>query len=420
MSKREMKRAINDDDADVSNASVAAQGYGIPVMPHDGVAASPTRYTVKPVSIFDLYPDFAQPRRIVPSMVRAAWDGNPQSVPQMLQAWAEEVSKERGSEFRFDEYLRLPEHEFEGLQEVGLLESQLLELVKLAVTIQERKALKNAITAARSGDHWLMETGERRWLAYHLLFWQTADDKFATISVNEVPSVSVWDQAYENSARKNLNAIGKARQFARLLIDMLSDQFQFEPYEAIAERTGSDRAYYAQVADGNEFRIPRGQAGRIITAMNLKSAKQLRDYRALLDLPDSVWIIADDYNLAEYTLRYLLVSEQTGDEKASLAMAMAHGMFPQGMSHLLDEDAEEQQPTGASSEAELPDEGSESGKGNSTGGHGKGKGSLPVYNVMTRLEKRLTKVDVQKVDIDQRREVVAVLERLLTRWRQGL
>ena len=71
----------------------------------------------------------------------------------------------------------------------------------------------------------------------------------------------------------------------------------------MVEPGGCDRAFYAQVADGAVFRVPRGQGEVLIGALGLKNPAQLRQYRALLDLPDEVWTIADDLDWAEGYIR---------------------------------------------------------------------------------------------------------------------
>ena len=74
-------------------------------------------------------------------------------------------------------------------------------------------------------------------------------------------------------------------------------------FDEIIESGGSERDYYAQVADGNEFRVPRGEGERLLNAMGLKNPTQIRQYRQLLRLPDDVWQDADDKNLTEGEVR---------------------------------------------------------------------------------------------------------------------
>ena len=65
----------------------------------------------------------------------------------------------------------------------------------------------------------------------------------------------------------------------------------------------NEQAFYAQVADGAAWRIPRGQGERLLNAMGLSDAGQLRQYRALLRLPADLWRRGDDESLTEGELR---------------------------------------------------------------------------------------------------------------------
>jgi hypothetical protein len=192
--------------------------------------------------------------------------------------------------------------EIEREEGIGILELSLLELVDLAASIR-RDGLTNPVTVAQTGDHYQLETGERRWLAYHLLHWFFEDerDKWAKIPARIVEHVDVWRQATENTARANLNAIGRARQFAILLMDLLAQSgAEFRPFEAFEQ----EQDFYAQVADGDVWRVPRGKGELLLNAMGLKHVGQLRHYRALLRLPNEVWREADDTNLTEGEIRY--------------------------------------------------------------------------------------------------------------------
>lgn len=275
------------------------------------------RQVAKPISIFEIYPDPAQPRRAVPSAVRAHWDGTPHAIAVLFDAWVDAVQREREAPFDLRAHLLqdyLPPGS-EGnddetvpreLRQSRPLETGLLDIVELAVSIR-KVGLTNPITVARDGSFYRLETGERRWLAFHLLHLYFADEDWERIPARVVDRVSVWRQASENNARANLNAISKARQFAILLMDLLQEQHgeRFTPYHEVLRSGRSEREYYAQVADGERFRIPRGQGEKLLNAMGLKNPVQLRQYRALLKLPDDVWRYADDYNLTEWEIRSL-------------------------------------------------------------------------------------------------------------------
>ena len=170
-----------------------------------------------------------------------------------------------------------------------------------------RDGLTNPISVVRRGNNYELETGERRWLAYHLLHWKFGENdllpnnkqrNWSRIPARIVKEVDIWRQASENNARDNLNAISKARQLALLLMDLHG----WEHFSTFNEFE-NEQDFYSQVADGNEWRIPRGHGEVLLNAMGLSDASQLRQYRALLRLPLADWRKADDENLTEGELR---------------------------------------------------------------------------------------------------------------------
>ena len=92
--------------------------------------------------------------------------------------------------------------------------------------------------------------------------------------------------------------ISRARQLSLLLMDLHGWQ-NFSTLDAC----DNEQAFYAQVADGSTWRIPRGQGERLLNAMGLSDASQLRQYRALLRLPGELWRKGDDEDLSEGELR---------------------------------------------------------------------------------------------------------------------
>lgn len=281
------------------------------------------RQSASPVSIFDILPDAAQPRRAIPKKVRDAadWDGDLTDIGAVFMTWEKLVTDSReklGQQaFHLDAYLNrrvVGEHDDieqnESLDlptEITSLEQSLIELIELATSIHS-DGLANPITVVQKpGSDYIIETGERRWLAYHLLYLHFGDDKYAKIAARTVHEKNIWRQASENNARSNLNAISKARQFAVLLMDLLQQKsdMSFTPHSHFEAIDGNEQGYYAQVADGKEYRIPKGASERLLNATGLKSGKQLREYRALLRLPKIVWEIADDLNWPERAIRDL-------------------------------------------------------------------------------------------------------------------
>jgi hypothetical protein len=322
----------NDVPADTSFQSIDSQLYSA----LEQVEAN--RQIAYAESIFEIRPDFAQPRRAIPKAVRdaAGWDKDSdlKGIGVIFTTWEQLVTenrKKRGQpDFNLKNYLNRQvvgdkdiEHDaVDLLTDVSSLEQSLLELVELATSIYA-DGLAHPITVVQvPGKNYIIETGERRWLAYHLLYWHTAEEKYAKIAARSVNQLNIWRQASENNTRANLNAISKARQFAVLLMDLLreKEEISFTPY---SEFQSSEQAYYAQVEDGNQYRIPRGTSERLLNATGLKSGKQLREYRQLLRLPKIVWEIADDLNWAERAIRDLTNRAMNEEDLVWLAIKKA-------------------------------------------------------------------------------------------------
>lgn len=325
-------------------SGIADQAYGSSVG-HDDPFAQVGRGREKILrkSIEEIHPNASQPRRAVPSALRQYWNQDPsaESLANLFSNWLREVEVERGTNFPLDDYLeggitpRVAQIESDQLDQIGSSESTgpkelaLMRVVALAASIK-RDGLTNPISVAQVGYSFEIETGERRWLAYHLLNWRSSgtSDEWSKIPVRIVDGVSIWRQASENNARADLNAIGKARQFSLLLMDLLTsdEQIEFQGFDAFHHEQG----FYAQVADGSAYRVPRNRGEDMINAMGLENPVQLRQYRALLRLPQPVWEWADDLNWTESFIRKEIQGKaQSEDECISLAVkqALAEGYF---------------------------------------------------------------------------------------------
>jgi hypothetical protein len=256
----------------------------------------------------------------MPFAVRNSWDGAAASVHSMFVNWLEATELERGSHFDLNAYLVNAETErsedANSAYSPGPVESSLLHVVKLAASIR-RDGLTNPVSIAPTGKagRYVLETGERRWLAYHLLYlWfdgtdgrPDEQDQWNRVPAREVNAVNVWRQAAENNARADLNAIAKARQYAVLMMDLLPEQFQpFSDFD-------TDRAYYAQIKDA---RVPSGKGEELLTAMGVTNRSALSRYRRLLELPDEIWQGGDDRNMPEEQLYNLASLARISSKRA--------------------------------------------------------------------------------------------------------
>lgn len=286
--------------------SVANEIYGGSVdVPDSG------RVVARPTPINTIHADVKQPRRAIPINIRLHWDGNPASVPHLLMDWLRVAEAEAGTSI---DVVALLNGEGDGIDsdKFPSVAQEFMALARLAQGIK-RDGLINPITVIESDGKLLIESGERRWLAYHLLNMYLGEAWAKIPAAKGNVNDSVWRQASENTQRRQLNAIGMARQIALLIMAArgtppMASGTQYQEYDEIVKNGASDRRFYAQVADGNMHRIPRGMGERIQSAMGL-GMEQLSQYRKLLRLTedelvnDALWTRADVENWPEGWLR---------------------------------------------------------------------------------------------------------------------
>jgi len=251
-------------------------------------------YEDRLIALETFHPTPFQPRRVVPSRFRQF------PINDSLIAWYEDVSGECGE---IVTSLMRNEDVGERPKDFSAFALSLLDLVTLAASIYF-DGLANPITAiAQSDGSFVIDTGERRWVAYHWLrWWFENHDKlipddprdFGFIPMREVSTANIWRQAAENTARQNLNAVAKARQFSLLLMSLLDKEFQS------LGAFSHERRYYAQSAYIDS--VPYGKRDQVLAAMGFKSAAELTRCRNLLTLPDLVWDIADDRSVPQQVL----------------------------------------------------------------------------------------------------------------------
>lgn len=275
--------------------SIDIWGGAIAAPDNDELRAS-KKEKVEKIDIFKIQSDPTQPRRALPSTIRAAWDGKPESLTALFRDWLTWANGEG--------WLNLINAVMDGSdaerpEQLPAEIAALLEIAGLAASIK-RDGLMNPVTLAKVGDGYQIESGERRWLAFHLLNASYEDTQWRQIPARLVGEVNRWRQAAENNTRADLNGIGKARQLAVLLMDLLAtDGVKFADFDSFE----SEQDFYAQVSDGEKYRIPRGKGELLLNAMGIKNSVQLRQYRALLRLPSELWQIADDENWSEPRIR---------------------------------------------------------------------------------------------------------------------
>lgn len=294
--KREFMEEYNPGEASVDIHEVDAAIFG------DLSDSGREQVVARPILIEDIWPDMAQPRRAVPAVYRGEWDGNPLEAPSVLEDWRRAQENKHGGIDVERIIAGLIETNIDAEQKPDLAEY--LDLLALAAGIYV-DGLINPITVIRDGGRHVIETGERRWLAFHLLRQYVDGERYARIPARVEDRPNPWRQAQENSNRRNLNAIGMARQLAILIMDMYKGEkdADFRPYGEMVVPGGCDRSYYAQVGDGNIWRIRPGLGQRVLDVTGLKSRSQISRYRSLLTIPDEIWKQADVENWAEGKIR---------------------------------------------------------------------------------------------------------------------
>lgn len=250
------------------------------------------------LNIMDIRADRKQPRQAMPSLISVNWNGNPEEVLDMLNRWRLIAEQRAGIIIPVEDILHGRNEKTFELKTAHPYFTGYIELLTLAQSIH-REGLSNPVNVIRSGGTYpyLIESGERRWLAHHILY-QFVDSKYGRVKAVEGDvRESVWRQCSENNQRTNLNAIGKARQIALLIMECRAGLTDYMPFDDIV--VGCNRIFFAQVADGRYHPIPDGTTGRIQAALHMAKST-MSDYRSLLRLTednevnDILWMRADD------------------------------------------------------------------------------------------------------------------------------
>lgn len=426
-------RSMVEADAQIYGTGNAGGGVGAP---------DAGRIVAKPITIYDIHPDPRQPRRAIPSEIRQVWDGNPETVRAMFNYWVEMVGGESfplinlltaAGDQQTTENDALPEMSEGGERDA---EDTLRRLIALAGSIH-RVGLNFPITVVGTGANgkYRIEQGERRWLAYHLLYIVYNDEKYLRIPARVEQKYNVWRQAAENNIRTNLNAISKTRQFALLLIDLYGED-NFLPYDAFKLTPGApDRVYYAQVSDGWKYPIPSGYGELVVATMGMKYTQQLREYRSLLRIPDAVWLLADDYNWTLGFITKLMEMSENDNQLIQLAWDVARKHHrrreaPESVKQAVQDAAfAEHQREATVKSADMPDDGGYT-EARMPVLDKRGRVSMPMMprpqarsvdlweRTVRQIEnvvRNIQHIDMDDIDIEIRVEVAKMLRRALAR-----
>jgi hypothetical protein len=285
------------------------------------------------IPLESLHPDPMQPRRTIPALLRPYWIGRPdtEALAYLFNQWAREIADERQAPYDLSEALISDTPD----DMIGPREQALIPIINLAKKIRQQGFL-HPITAGRRSGLLTIESGERRWLAAHLLHYAFPDEHetWAIIPARTVETINVWRQASDN-LHSDLNAIAAARQLALLVMDLyITNGAAFDPLSTFE----TEQEFYAQVADGVRYPVPGQQRDLLLNATGLRTAVHVRQYRRLLRLPNLVWVMADDLNWTENWIQKNIFAKATTDEEMialAESAAVSQGYFAAGDPDLL-------------------------------------------------------------------------------------
>jgi hypothetical protein len=265
----------------------------------------PDRVIASPVPVLDIHTDIRQPRRALPAAVRAGFTGDPTQILDILERWHNLAVRRAGQRIEVPRYL-FGTVEADDIDTDDPIVTRYLALLRLAADIHER-GLIHFPNVAELDDGYILESGERRLLAHHLLMIHVDTERYGTINVVIKPRASVWAQATENTASEGYSPIEKARQLALLLMDMWQEDRTFQPISDMITPDGSDRPYYAQAL---ELNARRGQGQKLLNAMGVSSRGTVAKYKKLLELSDGYWLWGETKNKTLNDLLGLVDADQ--------------------------------------------------------------------------------------------------------------
>lgn len=254
------------------------------------------------VDIFEVQPDLTQPRRAIPASIRGAWRPNAADMGGFIEHWAQQARINLPALLDADGEVDIPDS-------IPPVTAALLRVVELARSIKAQGLVNPISVVVLDDDGYQIETGERRWLAYHVLFGVYGNG-WQKIPARVRDTFDPFRQAAENNQRSDLNAISRARQYALLMMALHPDD-DWQPYDAF----GSDRAYYAQALRYD--RAPQGKGALLVNALGVKDRSIVTYCRRMLDMPDDLWQQADDENWTQDRILQVVGNSNKSTPRAS-------------------------------------------------------------------------------------------------------
>lgn len=275
------------------------------------LAGAPAEIAGRGVKVVDIVldrirPDPAQPRRVLPEVIRTEFLAGHINARQALERWEALVAEEatrlgrprpdwKSLLDRNPDDRDVEDRSVDPPGQPGPEEDLLRSIVATAATIRHGGQVSPiTVVEMDGGSYYRIETGERRYWAHHWLNNWLADG-FDQIQCIVVERGSPWRQAAENTSREELSAMALARQAATLLLDL---------HGIRPDYSGPiPNDWYRQALN---FRVPRGEGEALRAALGGIERAQFSRIQALLRLPDPVWEMADRFRLEEKRLRPVL------------------------------------------------------------------------------------------------------------------
>jgi ParB-like chromosome segregation protein Spo0J len=275
------------------------------------LAGAPAEIAGRGVKVVDIVldrirPDPAQPRRVLPEVIRTEFLAGHINARQALERWEALVAEEatrlgrprpdwKSLLDRDPDDRDVEDRSVDPPGQPGPEEDLLRSIVATAATIRHGGQVSPiTVVEMDGGSYYRIETGERRYWAHHWLNNWLADG-FDQIQCIVVERGSPWRQAAENTSREELSAMALARQAATLLLDL---------HGIRPDYSGPiPNDWYRQALN---YRVPRGEGEALRAALGGIERAQFSRIQALLRLPDPVWEMADRFRLEEKRLRPVL------------------------------------------------------------------------------------------------------------------
>ncbi len=282
-SKRKRHSAFEDFSVDDTGARVST---GEPPHPLPGRVSSESEESIQRIEALkptQMIPDRFQPRRLLPSAIRAAFFSGKLNCYQAAAEWLSLAKQDAG------------------------YQSEVERLLAMGNSFEEHGQIKpitgSWVPAADGRYVFLIETGERRYWAACLRFVAEQSTEEPLLRIEAVQKPTRQRQVIENRHAEPPSAVSQACEISALILSEMNvnpDTTQQDEYE-----------YFRQA---RSQRMPAGLWERITPIMQLTRPRMVQLLN-ILQLPSPLLDLADRYRLSERVLREILLLPQNQWER---------------------------------------------------------------------------------------------------------